>query len=127
MKHFSQHDIDAWLPNLNSLFQRERPAAPFPGRFPTRVYMQFENEFRMGKPSANLWQWFLSRENRPEDLAYDMRKKVYVEFDRNGPICAWMQDPHKRMVRPASFFDAVLWNQYHPALPRTVSAAAQWL
>lgn len=89
------------------VFAEARPPLPFPGKYPTRIFMRADKKLvYFGKPSINAY-----RAMRSLYLNFYLKTPVTdaitLEFDRGGPI----------FVRRSSFPDMInekLWGIYHP-------------
>ena len=104
MKHFTERDIERFLSQRFDLQVREKQ--PFPGQFPTRVYMKAKGFEYLGKPSYRAYV------GMRQAIREDYYRYATVEFDRGGPIyCTYRTGPNSRQI---ARWNEQLWQAYHP-------------
>jgi hypothetical protein len=94
-------------------FLARKKARPFPGKAPTRIYLQARRgnhklEY-LGKPSPHVAQQF-HKFDRKRSKKNQYWCYTYMEFDKGGLIAHYVTDN----FQPLHKVHASLWHHYHP-------------
>lgn len=107
MKNWTARALEKLLEGkVIRIFGAPRPVQPFPGKYPTRIYLRAKDFKYFGKPSINAYQ--AMRQAWVKD-PYDF---TTIEFDKAGPI--YLEGRTGPQHSRQQILNESCWGVYHP-------------